>query len=53
MLGEPEYTAALDEETAEAWRREPGECDYYRFGEYQLQLYSGAEGTLVSITLTE
>ncbi len=53
VLGEPEYTAALDEETAEAWRREPGECDYYRFGEYQLQLYSGAEGTLVSITLTE
>ena len=53
ILGEPEYTAALDADKAEAWRREPGECDYYRFGEYQLQLYSDAEGTLVSITLAE
>ena len=53
ILGEPEYTAALDADKAEAWRREQGECDYYRFGEYQLQLYSDAEGTLVSITLAE
>lgn len=52
ILGEPEYSTVLDEDMAEAWRREPGECDYYRFGGYQLQLYSDTEGTLVSITLT-
>ena len=53
VLGEPEHTVTLDEEKAEAWRREPGECDYYRFGAYQLQLYSDAGGTLISITLAE
>ena len=53
VLGEPEYAVTLDDETAEARRREPGECDYYRFGAYQLQLYTDVDGTLVSITLTE
>ena len=53
VLGEPDYSAGLDEEKAEAYRREPGECDYYRFGAYQLQLYSDTEGILASITLTE
>ena len=53
VLGEPDYTTVLDEEKAEAYRREPGQCDYYRFGAYQLQLYSDTEGKLVSITLTE
>ena len=53
ILGEPDYTVTLDEETAEARRREPGICDYYRFGTYLLQLYADTDGTLVSITLTE
>jgi hypothetical protein len=53
VLGEPEYAVTLDEDMAEARRREPGDCDYYRFGAYQLQLYTDAGGTLVSITLTE
>ena len=53
VLGEPEYAVTLDEETAEAKRREAGTCDYYRFGAYQLQLYADTDGTLTSITLTE
>ena len=53
ILGEPEYSVSLDDETAEAKRRESGSCDYYRFGDYQLQLYADAYGTLVSVTLTE
>lgn len=53
ILGEPEYEVTLSEEMAEARRRESGACDYYRFGAYQLQLYTDETGTLVSITLTE
>jgi hypothetical protein len=53
ILGEPEHTVTLTEEMAEERRREAGMCDYYRFGEHQLQLYTDAEGTLLSITLTE
>ena len=53
VLGEPEFTAELDDEMAEAKRRESGSCDYYRFGDYQLQLYTDVYDTLVSITLTE
>ena len=53
VLGEPEYAVTLDDEAAEARRREPGACDYYRFGAFQLQLYADTEGTLVSITLAE
>ncbi len=53
VLGEPEFSVSLDDETAEAKRREAGMCDYYRFGDYQLQLYADVYGTLVSITLTE
>lgn len=53
VLGTPEFAVDLDDEAAEAKRREPGSCDYYRFGDYQLQLYADIYGTLVSITLTE
>ncbi len=53
VLGEPEFAVSLDDEAAEAKRRESGSCDYYRFGDYQLQLYADVYGTLVSITLTE
>ena len=53
ILGEPEHSVTLTEEMAEERRREAGMCDYYRFGEHQLQLYTDAEGTLLSITLTE
>ena len=53
VLGEPDHTAELDADKAEGMRREMGGCDYYRFGDCQLQLYCGEDGVLVSITLTE
>ena len=53
VLGEPEYSVSMDDEVADTKRREAGSCDYYRFGDYQLQLYADVYGTLVSITLTE
>ena len=53
VLGTPEYSVSLDDEAAETKRRESGTCDYYRFGDYQLQLYADVYGTLVSITLTD
>ena len=53
VLGEPDASVEMDAERAEAGRMEPGICDYYRFGAYQLRLYADTEGTLVSIVLTE
>ena len=53
MLGEPDGSAEVDADKAEANRLVPGICDYYRCGEYLLQLYSGEDGTLVSVMLTE
>ena len=52
-LGEPDGTAEVGADKAEADRLVPGTCDYYRCGEYLLQLYSDEDGTLVSVILTE
>ena len=51
-LGEPDSSARVGEEKAEANRLTPGNCDYYRCGEYLLQLYSDENETLVSVMLT-
>ena len=53
MLGEPDGTAEVGEKKAEANRLVPGTCDYYRCGDYLLQLYGDTDGTLVSIVLSE
>ena len=53
VLGEPEHTAAIDGEKAEANRLVPGRCDYYECGAYQLRFYSDEDGILVSVVLTE
>ena len=53
VLGEPDGTAEVSAEKAEASRLVPGICDYYRCGDYLLQLYSDEDGTLVSVILTE
>ena len=53
ILGEPDGSAEINEEKAEANRLVPGACDYYSCGEYQLRLYSDDAGCLVSIVLTE
>ena len=52
-LGEPDSRVEFTAEKAEVWRVEPGFCDYYRFGEVQLQLYADAEGILSCIALSE
>ena len=52
-LGEPDGSAEISEEKAEANRLVPGTCDYYRYGDYLLQLYSGEDGTLASVILAE
>ncbi len=52
-LGEPDGTAEIDEEKADANRLEAGNCDYYRCGDFQLQLYSDADGTLISVILAQ
>ncbi len=52
VLGEPDGSAEINEEKAEANRLVPGACDYYSCGEYQLRLYSDEAGCLVSIVLT-
>lgn len=52
-LGEPDSTVDFDAERAEAYRTVPGSCDYYEFGGHTLQLHSGEDGLLASITLTE
>ena len=53
VLGGPDAETDLDAETAEAYRMEPGACDYYNFGTYQLRLYCDGDGILSSIVLTE
>jgi len=53
VLGEPDNEADISEEKAEANRIVPGKCDYYRCGEYRLQLYSDEGGTLVSLVVAE
>ena len=53
VLGEPDGSAEIDADKAEANRLVPGTCDYYRCGDYLLQLYSDEDGTLVSVMLTE
>ena len=52
-LGEPDAETELDADKAEANRMEPGACDYYNFGNYQLRLYCNGDGVLSSIVLTE
>lgn len=52
-LGEPDAETGLDADQAEANRMEPGACDYYNFGNYQLCLYCNGDGILSSIVLTE
>ena len=52
-LGEPDAESGLDADKAEANRMEPGACDYYNFGNYQLRLYCNGDGILSSIVLTE
>jgi len=51
-MGIPDRTAEIDAEKAEMNRLVPGVCDYYRCGDYLLQLCSDEEETLVSIILT-
>ena len=53
VLGEPDGSAEVTAEKAEANRMEPGVCDYYTCGEYQLQLYSDENGTLAGVILAE
>ena len=53
LLGEPDATATLDAEAAEAERTVPGTCDYYQYGNYRLQLHCGEDGILASVTLAE
>ena len=53
VLGEPDQTAAVDEEKADSFRTVPGTCDYYIFGEHTLQLWTDADGILVSIVISE
>ena len=53
LLGEPDSEIEFDEDRAEAYRTVPGICDYYTFGSRQLRLYSGRDGRLISVILTE
>lgn len=53
VFGEPDNTAEISAEKAEANRIVPGRCDYYSCGSFRLQLYSDDDGTLVSVVLTE
>ena len=52
-LGEPDSTAVFDEEDADSYRTLPGTCDYYRFGNYRLELQADRDGILISILLEE
>ena len=52
-LGDPDGSAEIGEEKAEANRMVPGLCDYYHCGDYLLQLYSDGDGTLACIVLSE
>ena len=53
VLGEPDGSAEISGDKAEANRLYTGFCDYYSCGEYRLQLYSDEAGILVSVILTE
>ena len=53
VLGDPDGSAEISGEKAEANRLDAGSCDYYRCGEYILQLYSDDTGLLTGIILTE
>ena len=53
LLGEPDSSLLIDEDKAELNRTEPGSCDYYSWGSYQLRLQCNKEETLISILLTE
>ena len=53
LLGAPDNRVTIDEERAEYRRGGPGTCDYYRFGEYQLQLYADEAGVLWNIAIME
>ena len=53
VLGDPDGSAEISGEKAEANWMDAGSCDYYRCGEYILQLYSGDTGLLTGIILTE
>ena len=53
VLGEPDGSAGINEEKAEANRLVPGTCDYYSCGAYRLQLYSDETGKLISVILAE
>ena len=52
-LGEPDSTAVFDDEDADSYRTLPGTCDYYRFGNYRLELQADRDGILISILLEE
>ena len=53
ILGKPDGSAEKKKKKAEANRIEPGTCDYYSCGEYQLRLYSAESGILISVVLAE
>ena len=53
VLGDPDYTVEWDEERAEWNRTHPGTCDYYNFGDHQLQLYADTDGVLLWMALME
>ena len=53
VLGEPDHTVDWEEEKAEWNRTRPGSCDYYNFGENQLQLYADTDGVLLWMALME
>lgn len=53
VLGEPDGSAEINDEKAEANRLEPGVCDYYSCGAYRLQLYSDETGKLLSVILAQ
>ena len=53
VLGEPDGSAEISDEKAEANRLYSGICDYYSCGEFRLRLYSDENGILVSVILTD
>lgn len=53
ILGEPDASVTLDEDTAYAYYLEIGVSDYYNFGGHQLRLHAGADGTLRNIFITQ
>ena len=53
VLGDPDHTVEWDEEKAEWNRTRPGTCDYYNFGQNQLQLYADTYDVLFWMALME